>query len=96
MDPLRDLDLPHHLAFVVHAPTGIKTTPDTELSFSNTFFNFFKADYEGMVEHLGRVNWYILEIPSIDEATKKFYNVIYDALEIYVPRRRARSSTFPP
>ena len=75
---------------------GYQNNSGYGINLTNTFFNFFKADYEGLVEHLGRVNWDILEIPSIDEATKKFYNVIYDALEIYVPRRRARSSTFPP
>lgn len=60
--------------------------------------NFEKADYPKIVEFLSTYNWaYDLtcKSSSLDEALEYFYNVIYQAIDNFVPLQKYYTSKFP-
>lgn len=57
--------------------------------------NFKRADYTGIGNYLGSVDWdYCLNNFSVDDAVDFMYKNIYRSIELYVPMTKVFSSSF--
>lgn len=67
-----------------------------KLALREFYYDFSNADYAGLNNYLGPINWSrILDPNDIDQATETFYNVLNNAIPLFVPRKQFKTSHFP-
>lgn len=54
-----------------------------------------KASYNQINRVLERVDWSFLRTGDIDACIDKFYDILYEIINVYVPQKRVSKSTFP-
>lgn len=97
VDPLKKLDLPHHLAFVCDAYSTTMTTFHKQLSFENFYYDFANADYDSINDHFDKVDLdFITGTTSLDLAHKSLISLIHDTIDKFVPLKLSKSTTHPP
>ena len=66
------------------------------LEFDHEYFNFKAASFQEINQYLGNINWNeVLNNDNVNILVDRFYHIIGDAIELYVPRCRARARKFP-
>jgi hypothetical protein len=92
--PLSNID-PHH------PPLHFNILSDySSPSFPNNIiykFNFFKADYNKIIEHLKKVDWHEVfsNIDNVDQMLDIFYNILHETITTYVPKSRLATNRHP-
>lgn len=91
--PIVNID-PAHPPLQINGPSinKIKT-----LKKENYVFNFSRGNYYAMNEHLCSLNWnsILLNKPNISEALDTFYELLYDAINKFVPKSNVSTRSFP-
>jgi len=91
---LTHADSHHPPLEIVLCDDEITTTTDAD---ELCVFNFYKADYEKLNDYLGNVEWDTLYNFSnnIDQAVDFLYCVLYDAINMFVPKKLVNTLRFP-
>lgn len=82
----------HHTAisFVIELGKTIKT-----ISFQEYYYDFRNADYFQINNYFASINWEELFSAALGDTISAFYDVLYTAIEHFVPLRRLSTSSFP-
>ena len=81
----------HHVAYNFLISCG----NNGSLKYEVYYHDFRNADFFQLNYYLSTVNWNdILSGDDIDNALEKFYDVMYTAVNLFVPVKRFRSSNF--
>ena len=66
-------------------------------SANNFRYNFRKANFSQLYEYICDIDWSCLNLfKNVDDALTKFYAILYDAFDRFVPKYKCNSSKFPP
>ncbi|KAK9503959.1 hypothetical protein O3M35_010409 [Rhynocoris fuscipes] len=84
---------PFHPAIVINA-TFIQSS---QFAINKQqMYNFFNADLNGLLGFLCTIDWYVLfQDLDIDVAVNKFYDILYTAIDKFVPRVSASNKKYP-
>lgn len=82
-----------------HPPLYIEIDFDQRYDnlISNNYwkYQFRKADYTGLNDYLSEINWPAILTTNTEEALTNFYDIIYTAIDIYVPKIFIQSDKYP-
>lgn len=88
---------PFHPALTINIMLDSKEKLPNFLSNRNLRYNFTSADYNGLSGYMSDIDWSFLELhTSVDTAVDAFYDVLYEALDRYVPKKRSSNRIYPP
>nr|CAH7721033.1 unnamed protein product [Callosobruchus chinensis] len=74
---------------------GIMQTPSSA-RYEEYYFDFRNGDYEQMNYYLSYIDWdTLLENKSVDDAVVLFYEHVFGGIEMFIPLKRYRNSSFP-
>lgn len=84
---------PYHpaldISFTIDASTTLKLRRTSKL-------DFYKADYTVIRNYLDEFDWYsLLGDKDVDEMTRKFYDILYETIQRFVPQCKNRSGRYP-
>ena len=82
----------HHRAISFNIPLCSSIKPS---NYEEYYFDFKNGNYILMNDLISRVDWRCLESLSPDESIGHFYDVLYSALNVCVPLKRYKTSSFP-
>lgn len=85
--------VPHHPPFQFH----IEFHPNISLPVRHTpKYNFYKANYELIRKELLEINWQDeLDPRSTDEALDRFYDILFNIIDKYVPYKIKKCPRYP-
>jgi ribonucleases P/MRP protein subunit RPP40 len=63
---------------------------------SQTLYKFKFADYQSLTSKLEETDWTFLDTCDVQEAVSKFYSILYDLIDKFVPKFKYRQSEYPP
>ena len=90
IEPDMPVSTSDHLSvkFMITLPCGHKSVPWSPSSHIK--YNWFRGDYEAMESFLHNVDWYsvVYSNPSALASWNAFLSVLYDAVDLFVPRFR--------
>ncbi|KAG5873852.1 hypothetical protein JTB14_030156 [Gonioctena quinquepunctata] len=69
---------------------------EESLKFENYYYDFKNMNSARMNDFLASANWdYLYGLNDINVATQFFYDVLYNSIELFVPMKRFKTSTYP-
>lgn len=89
-------EIPIHPALVCFYKYASKSKKNKHTEM-NIFYNFRKANFIGLYDHLCEINWDFLDnMKDPEEACDAFYTKLYDSLDNFVPKTRQNRRSYPP
>lgn len=64
---------------------SLQTVKPTILNFNELYFNFKKGNYIDLNNYFNFIDWRSELGSDINVATKHFYDIIYEAINIHIP-----------
>ena len=75
----------------------ILTNPAIRSIPSYTYYNFHKANYDLISDHLNNFDWHeLLNSNDIDTNLDIFYKIIHETIEQFVPKYKIKPTLYPP
>ncbi|CAB0020737.1 unnamed protein product, partial [Nesidiocoris tenuis] len=91
-DPLINVDVAHPpFEFIIPS----QSFSHAHFPRSQFTYNFRKANYPGLLQHLGNIDWSFCSSVGTVDAVSQFYDVIADSIELFVPKSVPINSSFP-
>lgn len=67
-----------------------------QVDYTTTYLDFRNADFVSLNDYLCSVDWESLfDKSDINSSSKKFYEVLFNAISLYVPKKTFKPSKFP-
>lgn len=65
------------------------------LSFSSMRYDFINANYSSLLSNFNSIDWMnVLSPLNLNDSLHVFYNILYDAIEVFVPLKKEHYSTY--
>lgn len=86
----------HHPAIVLSLEIRLASKNNRQKNNLN-FYNFKRTNLVNLYQNLSYINWNtITECTDVNTACERFYEIIYNTLDIHVPKTQKRNKTYPP
>lgn len=71
-------------------------TPELKNSSTSSYYVFDRVDFSELNKFYGSIDWsFICTTSDIDLAVQKFYEILFEGIDIYVPKRTFKSQKYP-
>lgn len=60
------------------------------------FYKFHAADYQAINARLSETDWSFLDDVDVDMGVSRFYDILYEVIDTFIPKYTYRSSEYPP
>jgi len=92
VNPLIPCDI-YHPGLLISVPIVISES----IEYNLCMYNFFNCNYADITFRLASIDWNkLFKDLSINEAVDLFYSIIYDVIDIFVPKIIKRQCHYPP
>lgn len=86
----------YHPALVINLCISFESKNNRQKN-NLVFYNFKKANLVNLYLNFLNINWNFLdECNDVNTACEKFYKIIYEVLDIHVPKTKKRTRIYPP
>lgn len=90
-DPLVPLDV-NHPALLIELDDSYFRTLDEQIHYR---YLYDRAPYNQINYALENIDWNILSVGDVDVCVARFYNALFEVINMYVPQKRVSKSSFP-